>query len=118
MAALVEEVYAALHNGSSRLAMMGTRALFDMLAIDQVGDVGSFAAKLDALESKGLISAKNREVVGAAIDAGSASAHRGYEPGPWELSRVMDILENVLQSVYALDSAAKWLKKFTPPRPK
>lgn len=113
---LVEEIYVALHSGSSQLALMGIRALFDLLALEHVGDVGSFAKKIEALQNKGVISAKNRDGLAAIIDAGSAAAHRGYQPALAQLGEVMDILENVLQSVYALDGAATRIKRGTPPR--
>ena len=38
---LLEEIYAALHNNSLRLAAMGVRALLDFIMIDKVGDNGS-----------------------------------------------------------------------------
>ncbi len=114
---VLDEVYRALDADNYRLPMMGARTLVDMLMVDKVGDVGGFAAKLKELEKEGFVSSKNREVLEAALDAGSAAAHRGYDATPAEVNLVMDIVENVLQAVYVLHDAAQELKKSTPPRP-
>jgi hypothetical protein len=113
---LIQQIYVALQNGSAALALMGARAIFDMLAVEQVGDVGSFSAKLESLEKNGVISSKNREALEAVVDAGSAAAHRGYDPSAGEVGEVMDILENVLQSVYAHDHVVNRIRKATPQR--
>lgn len=113
---LLREVYDALYSGGLRLAVMGARALVDMAIIDKVGDVGTFEQKLKALESQGFVSKRNREVLEAALDAGSASAHRGHKFEAREVNEVMDIVENLLQAIYVLEKAAQKLKTATPPR--
>ena len=75
MRLLLEEVYRSLDSENLRLPMMGARTLVDMLFFEQLKkDVGSFKQKLEALEKKGIVSPKNREVLDAALDAGSAAA--------------------------------------------
>jgi hypothetical protein len=88
-----------------------------MVMVEKIGDVGRFDQKLNELEKAGFVSSKNREVLAAALDAGSAAAHRGYAATPAEVNIVMDIVENMLQAVYVLHDAAQKLKKSTPPRP-
>jgi hypothetical protein len=95
---------------------MGTRTALDMLLLDKIGDVGSFPQKLEQMEKAGHLGRQNREYLAAALDAGNAAAHRGFQPEEQLLMHVMDILENLLQAVYVLASAAKELKKATPPR--
>ncbi len=97
---------------------MGARTLVDMAILDKVGDVGTFVEKLKALESKGFISKRNREVLSAALDAGSATAHRGHKFEAAQVHQVMDIVENLLQSIYVLERAAQKIKTATPPRKK
>jgi hypothetical protein len=80
MKELLNEIYVALHNDSRRLALMGARTLVDMLMLKEVGDKGTFSTKLKNLQEKGIISDQNREVLTVALDAGSAAAHRGYNP--------------------------------------
>jgi len=113
---LLEEVYQALQADSGRLAAMGARALIDMAILREVGDVGSFAKKLKAMETAGFLSAKNREVLTAALDVGSAASHRGHCPKAKHLQHVMDIVENLLQSTVLRKVTAE-LKKGTPKRP-
>ena len=115
---LLREVYLALHSDSRRLAMMGARTLVDMAILDKVGDAGNFQQKLQALEEKGFIGQRNREVLEAALDAGNASAHRGHEFKADEVNQVMDIVENLLQAIYVLEPAARKIKTATPPRKK
>ena len=98
------------------MAVMGARALVDMAIMDKVGDKGSFDQKLSALEEEGFVSKRNREVLTAALDAGNASAHRGHKFEAREVNQIMDIVENLLQAIYALEDAAQNLKTATPPR--
>jgi hypothetical protein len=115
---LMKEVYAALDANSRALAMMGVRAVVDMVLVSQVGDSGGFAAKLKLAEQAGTISKKNREVLEAALDAGNAAAHRGHVAKTEDVQAVMDIVENLLQAEYHLQSLAERLRETTPPRPK
>lgn len=117
MRELLNEIYVALYSDSRRLALMGARTLVDMLLLEEVGDVGTFDAKLKALRDKGVISDRNREVLLAALEAGSAAAHRGYKPSREEIEAVLDIVENVLQATHHLSRVAEELRKKIPPRP-
>jgi hypothetical protein len=113
---LLNETYAALHADSRTLALMGARAIVDMIMIDKVGDIGTFPQKLEGLEQQGFVSNKNRSILSTVLDAGSAAAHRGYIPEDEELNCVMDIIENLLEAVYILEKLAKKLQEKTPPR--
>lgn len=116
MASVVREVYRALADDSRTLAAMGARTVVDMVILDKVGDRGTFGQKLESLEERGLIGRLHREQLDAALDAGSAAAHRGFAPSVTTLGQLMDIVENLLQAVYVLSHAASELKKGTPPR--
>lgn len=114
---LLEEIYRSLDSENLRLPMMGARTLVDMLILEKVGDVGDFKQKLQALEKDGFISNRNREVLYAALDVGNAAAHRGHAATQSEVQAVMDIVENMLQSVYVFPDVATKLRQSTPPRP-
>ncbi len=116
ISSLLDEIYNALHANSRRLVVMGARTIVDMVILDKVGDIGSFKEKLKALEVQGFIGKKNREFLTAALDAGSAAAHRGYAANPEEIGHVMDIVENLLEAVFVLEEAAENLKKSIPSR--
>jgi hypothetical protein len=112
---LLDEIYNALYSDGRRLAIMGARTIVDIVMRDKIGqDKGSFGSNLKALEEQGVIGRKNREFLGAALDAGSAAAHRGYIPEPEDVEHVMDIVENLLEAAYILDKAAESLKRTTP----
>jgi hypothetical protein len=115
---LLREVYRSLDADNRSLPMMGARALLDILIVEKVGDVGTFKQKLDKLAAGGFIGTAQVEILDAALDAGSAAAHRGHTPSFAEVNAVMDIVENLLKAVYVLPDMAKSLKKTTPPRPK
>jgi hypothetical protein len=110
------QVYTALDANSRALAVMGARAVVDMVLVEQVGDAGGFGDKLKAAESSGVIGRKNREVLAVALEAGNAAAHRGHQPSPANVHAVVDIVENLLQATYHLDSVAQKLKQSTPKR--
>lgn len=113
---LLEEVYRALQSDSRILALMGARAILDLVALDTVGDVGTFQQKLAALENYGHIGKRQREHLDAVLDAGNAATHRAYRAKPRDLNHVMDIIENLLQTVYVLGRSSSELRKATPER--
>lgn len=82
-----------------------------------VGDVGTFKEKLKTLESRGWMGEKQTTFLFSALDAGSASAHRGHLPSERVMNMVMDILENVLQAAFVLGKHGVEIRKSTPPRP-
>jgi len=118
LGSLTDEVYSALHADSRRLGLMGARTIVDMVLLHKVGDAGTFSWKLKKFEDLGFVGRRDREILEAALDAGSAAAHRGYRPKPEQLDQVMDIVEHLLEAVYVLDSAAAALRKSTPARKK
>jgi len=116
VAEVLGEVYTAINSNNRRLATMGARCLIDLVALDTVGDAGSFAQKLTALAEEGLIASKNREHLEAALNVGNAASHRGHNPTTDGLNSVMDIIENFLQATYIFGSVAEELNKATPIR--
>lgn len=113
---LLNEIYVALHEDLRVLAGNGIRTILDMVITKKVGDVGDFPAKLSAIESEGLISKSNREFLEVTIEAGSASAHRGFKPSQKDLNLLLDITENLILSIYVLPDDVKSLSKRVPPR--
>lgn len=113
---LFEEVYAGLGAGTVALPVMGARAILDVVIQDRVGDKGAFAAGLDALVEKGLVSKHDRGILEAAVEAGNAAAHRGFFPTKDDALRVIEIVEHLVSSLYVLKLAAKGIKKATPKR--
>lgn len=112
---MLDEVYAALHADSRRLAMMGARAIIDTVITRAVGDQGNFAKGLDELERHDLIAKRDRTIIEAAIDAGSAAMHRGHQPTADHVNVVIDIVERMIHAEI-LEAKAKELAATMPPR--
>lgn len=111
------EVYLALQVDCLVLASIGARTVIDIMIVELVGDVGSFDKKLKHLVDKGWIGEKHRQFLSSALDAGSASAHRGHSPNPKDMNMVIDIVENVLQAAFVLGKHGEEIRKRTPQRP-
>ena len=113
---LLNEIYVAIHEDLRVLAATGIRTVIDMVITEKVGDLGNFPSKLSAIEKSGFISPSNREFLEVTIDAGSASAHRGFKPSQKDLNLLLDITENLISSIYILPGEVKALSQKVPPR--
>ena len=98
-AELMREIYGALQADQRRLALMGARTVIDGLLLRQVGDSGTFAKRLDALEDKGFLSKINRETLEAALNAGHAAAHRAYKSDTANLNLVIGHCRTTVSAV-------------------
>lgn len=97
------EIYGALNQDLKSLAAVGIRTAFDISAEALGIDPSiSFAAKLDGLVSSGKIDQLNRNRLEGLVEAGSASAHRGWQPETAELYVLMDVLEHFIESTFVL----------------
>jgi Domain of unknown function (DUF4145) len=114
---LLGEIYAGLNMNLRALCAMGVRAVIDIVCVELVGDQGTFETKLRLIQGKGSISEAERLILSAAIDAGSASAHRGHVPSPEDITTLIDITERLLHGHYILPAAAQKVKSNTPRRP-
>ncbi|MCP1550690.1 MULTISPECIES: DUF4145 domain-containing protein [Methylorubrum] len=98
---LLNEVYAAVHNGSLRLAAIGTRALLEHVMIDKVGDTGTIAGNIKAFLSAGFVApADQNRFRDKLIEAGHAAMHRGYRPKAKDLNILLDLTEALIASIY------------------
>lgn len=111
----MQEIYTALRNNTPRLAVIGTRALLEQIMIEKVGEHHSFHDNLKQFEAKGFISIVQREAVERLLEAGHASTHRGFKVPIEEVLNLMDILENLIESIYI--NREKTAKMEIPPRP-
>ena len=120
----LEEIYGALNAGLPMLAAIGIRTAFDVAAVELGAEQDdTFAKKITKLVTIGKISEADKSRLSQLIEAGSASAHRGWEPASRELSSMMDILEHFIEfSIVSakrnerLDLAAKALAAKVPQR--
>jgi hypothetical protein len=114
---LIQEIYSSINQGSYILSLIGIRTLLDVYIVKNVGDIGSFKQKLNQLVANGVLTQKKVLSLETAIDAGNASAHRGYKPDKETLFQILDIVENLLHSEI-VDRPIDQIKQKTPPRDK
>jgi hypothetical protein len=117
LAGLLEEIYEARRKPMVRLIAMGVRAVVDAVMNAELGDVGGFEEKLEALVDKGLISIKQRELLAVVVDAGSAAGHRGFAPQIALIDGMIDAIENLLHQHYIIEPMVEQQKRTIPPRP-
>ncbi|GLR27253.1 hypothetical protein GCM10007875_23440 [Limnobacter litoralis] len=96
----IQEIYSALKAGNRRLAVLGVRALLEQVMLENVGDQGNFLANLNKFELEGFISRLQREALQPVVEAGHASMHRGFKASETEIDSILDVLENVMESIY------------------
>lgn len=111
---LLNEIYVALHNNLTSLATMGVRALLEKVMISQSGDLGSFSAHVRKFEELGHLSRRQRERLNAILDAGHAAMHRIYTPKSSDVITLLDIAENIIESVFLHDHRVEKLKMNVP----
>jgi hypothetical protein len=119
------EIYQALDNKLFTIATTGVRTALDQLITEKIGDIGGFEQKLKACHKNNIITEDEKEMLIVAIDAGNASAHRGFIPSVKSINALMDITEHTFYELYfkkqkvkQLMSKAATLKKATPKRKK
>jgi hypothetical protein len=83
-----------------------------------VGDFGTFPKTLAEFQACGFIAQNQVEIVEGIIDAGNASAHRAYRPSRGELATLLDIAENLIESVFIHPKRLKEVSKNVPKRKK
>lgn len=121
----LRELYGALNNDLRMLAAIGIRTVYDiaseLLGIDPA--LG-FGQKLDALLDGKHIGPLDKERLEVIVDAGSASAHRGWLPQLADLATMMDVLEHFINEAFfvpvrrkRLNEEALKVKGTVPPKP-
>jgi hypothetical protein len=113
--ALLEEVYVALHAGNRRLAMMGARALVDVVLARNDGPWDRLPDGLASLRQRGLISTRDSVILNTALEVGHAASHRGHLPSYEDAELVMDIVERLLQGELIAPASVQ-MQARTPPR--
>lgn len=96
----IREIYIALRNGNVRLAVIGIRALLEHIMIDKIGDKLSFDKNLRAFQEEGFISKPQKNAIEPVLEAGHASIHRGFKATMPDVLRLLDVTENIIQSIY------------------
>ena len=83
-----------------RLAVIGIRALLEQIMIEKVTDNRSFKANIDKFQEHGFISRMQREAIEPVIEAGHASTHRGFKASKADIHHLINVTENLIESIY------------------
>ncbi len=110
----IREIYSSLKAGNLRLTVLGVRALFEQVMLEHIDDKGTFAKNIEQFEASGFISHIQREAILPVIEAGHASMHRGFKATEQQVEAILDVTENVIESIYITKSRTTGLK--VPPR--
>lgn len=114
---LMGSVYTAFDNNLSVLTAIGTRTVFDRSThLLGAGPDLNFMQKLDWLHQKGWIGESEKDLLGILTDAGSAAAHRGWEPTFEQLSFVLDSLEAFVHRFVVARPASEHVRAAIPRR--
>ena len=118
------ELYVALDNDILIFSAIGIRTCFDIASeLLGVDPKKPFTAKIDQLIADKHIRESDRERLETLVEAGSASAHRGWRPKVGEISAMMDVLEHFISDAFVapdrrkkLDAKAAKVKVSVPKR--
>lgn len=103
---LLGEIYSNFNNDNFISFSICCRTLLDKLLTEDLGDIGGFQKKLDAFHQGGHITETQKNTLAVLIEAGNASAHRGFKTDP-ELSQViLDVVEHILKEPVNAQRAA------------
>lgn len=116
---LINEIYAALGAGCTRLAVQGIRSLLEHVMVEKIGDQGNFEQNLEAFESGGFVSSVQVSALAPVIEAGHASMHRAFNPPLQDVMHCLDVTENIILAIYIHPNrSAMMVIPQRPPRPK
>jgi len=97
----------ALNNGSLLLAAIGFRATVEALCNENGFNKGTLLTKINKLRDKGIITATDCERLHEARFMGNESAHQIQEPDREHVLIVLDVINNILNSLYIIDKKFK-----------
>lgn len=105
--AAYEEVISAVNGGQPILAGLGVRVLIEVICRDQSAVGKSLLVKIDDLKTKGVLTHAGADILHKLRSMGNDSAHEAKPSSDKQISLAMDVVENLLQSVYIHPSEAK-----------
>ena len=122
---MLEEVYEAYDKDLLILASVGIRTCFDIVSTSLSIDPNlSFAKKLEKLRDDGYVTQEEMDNLAVLVEAGNASAHRGWFPNTQDVRILLNILENFIENTIIkpietkmLEETVATIKEKIPPRP-
>lgn len=108
---IYKETHSALSNKLPILAGVGIRILIEAICREKNATGDNLKDKINSLVILGMLTQDGSEILHTMRDLGNEAAHN-IKPHSEEILRIaLDVVENLLQSVYILPKIAKDLKK-------
>lgn len=108
---IYKETHGALCGRLSILAGIGIRALVESVCREKEAQGGNLKNKIDDLVTKGVLTRDSAETLHSTRLLGNNSAHETIAASDDELDIAMDIVENLIKTVYVIPQKAKRLNK-------
>lgn len=105
--ATYDELILAMNGEQPILAGLGVRILIEMICKEQSAVGKNLFAKIDDLKSKGVLTNAGADILHKLRSMGNDSAHEAKPSSAKQLTLAMDVVENLLQSVYIHPVEAK-----------
>jgi len=114
---ILSEVYDAVERRSNILAATGLRTAFDrVVSYHAVDENQPLAAKVKALNERGFIGATEADILNTVVDAGSAAAHRAWNPTDEQLGQLLQSLEQFIHRTVVVGEKVLEVKALIPQR--
>ncbi|WIN05187.1 MULTISPECIES: DUF4145 domain-containing protein [Pseudomonas] len=98
--AAYEELIQALNGGQKILAGLGVRVLIEMICKDKKAEGENLYKKIDNLVSLGVLTPSGSYILHKLRSMGNDSAHDAHVSSADQLNLAMDVVDNLLDSVY------------------
>ena len=108
---IYRETHGALCGRLSILAGIGIRVLVESVCREKEAQGGNLKNKIDDLVAKGVLTRDSAETLHNTRSLGNNSAHEIIAASDDELDIAMDIVENLIKTVYVIPRKAKKLNK-------
>jgi hypothetical protein len=105
--AIYDELLQAMNGGQNILAGLGVRLLIEMICRDKKAVGKTLFIKLDDLKSKHVLTESDVEILHRLRSMGNDAAHEGRASSAPQLTLAMNVVENLMKSVYIHPRQAK-----------
>ncbi|MDH4550870.1 MULTISPECIES: DUF4145 domain-containing protein [Pseudomonas] len=105
--AIYDELITAMNSEQPILAGLAFRILIEMICKEQAAIGKNLFAKIDDLKTKGVLTNAGADILHKLRSMGNDSAHEAKPSTSKQLILAMDVVENLLQSVYIHPAQAK-----------
>ena len=108
---MYDETHSSLSNKLSTLGSVGIRVLVESVCIEKQAIGKNLKEKINDLVAKGVLTESGATILHGLRDLGNESAHEMKSQDEESIDLAMDVVENLLQSVFILPEASKRKKK-------